>query len=225
MPWRPAPRADPRPKGDGQVTDTERFDWLKRLLRKVETTHPKYAYLSSPLVVTIGGEAWTVVTNNVGVLYLAGATPDVPVADPEAAAVLAKHFEPEPREHLAVVSLDALKTWCEPPVWTEPCPACKGTSADSEYVTCTFCDDGGSLKAPQRFGCLCGATVDRELLAEYLYGDGGGEVAVHWSGKAHSPLWVVTFSWRVAVMPVLPGTGELGALPSFPATAPRTDAR
>lgn len=51
-------------------------------------------------------------------------------------------LEAKPQEWVDVYA-GALKGLCQSSAWLESCPSCKGTSKESPYVTCTFCDDDG----------------------------------------------------------------------------------
>ena len=116
-----------------------------------------------------------------------------------------------------VVPEPLLREWAGAPVWSVPCPSCKGTCAD-EHVYCSFCDGDGDVYPGPRLGRLHRQYLDRNLLALALAAcpAGDGLVRAAWAAIAKqdaAPLLLEPEGesppWRVVLMPIKPSPDTL----------------
>lgn len=61
-----------------------------------------------------------------------------------------------------------LSRFCGIAAWSEPCPACKGTSNTSDFVSCSFCNCKGQMEPDLRYGRLCGVPLNCNYLVRCL---------------------------------------------------------
>ena len=122
---------------------------------------------------------------------------------PEKFVAKAKMFMEPSTPPVRSLPTDKLKEWAAKPEFSQPCPACLGRSKESEFVSCSFCDDDGTMSPDRRFGWLCGVLIDCNLLAKGLQGVSGSDAAVYCrEGECDKPVQIVGHSWRVAIMPI-----------------------
>lgn len=110
-----------------------------------------------------------------------------------------------------ICTIGQLKRFTGGHIWKETCPACNGSSADSEYVSCSFCDDDGWVSPGPRFGFLCDVACDLNRLACLLepFPD-DASVHIH-IGKPplakendNQAIWVIGDTFRVVLMCMMP---------------------
>lgn len=146
---------------------------FQRLAKQGERSRKKIAEQAGPWLYTEPGpgRSWGVATDAKRMLWVATTAllmrPNIKPMPKESAKLFGKYFWPE-EENLVSVDLTALRTFAGPAVWSEDCPECKGTSRDSDYVVCSFCESDGEITPEARYGWLLGAPIDLTLLAPLL---------------------------------------------------------
>lgn len=140
----------------------------------------------------------------------------VPVAAPDGEVgkrILRYLAVPEGESH--TVSLMELRAFLGAGAWTKECPACKGASKKSEYVSCTVCDCDGEVGVEPRFSWLYGMPLDANRLACLLQPFEESEIQVVVStpkgdnfGPEDKVVFVVGKDFRVVLMGMSPSLDE-----------------
>ncbi len=139
-------------------------------------------------------------------------------------------FDPPPDREKSSCTLGNLKAFLGKPAWEIECPECKGTSAHSDYVSCTFCEGAGVVGNEVVPGILCGVNIDRNRSACVLepFGESEEVTIVHGKkampGKTGMPerVWVIGKSFRAVLVEMVkrnPNSEEPNEwknAPSFP---------
>jgi hypothetical protein len=150
---------------------------------------------AGPCTITEGGKLYTVATDGKMMLaveetkeFLAKIA--VPLALPD--GIKATH----------TVSIDELRKFAGKATWGEPCPACQGTSAKSEHVSCALCDDCGVSGGDVHRGFLFDMPVDLRLVACAIESaESVLTVTVMIRVIANSPcFWIIGSNWRAVIM-------------------------
>lgn len=144
-------------------------------LAKNAPDNQKAQELSGPYVVSVTDDVWAIATDSRGMLWakkgLENTIFDTLTVPPKAIKdKLTALFAPGERSSLLAsgIAVGRIKEFCGPAAWNEECPACKGTSAPSEYVSCTFCEGDGVMAADDRYGYFYDIPLDRNRLAQLL---------------------------------------------------------
>jgi hypothetical protein len=112
---------------------------------------------------------WTVATDGKILVAVAGRVSDEIETSTQGVPAVRSYLEPVPRDGwYESVPLSLLKSWCGEPVYVLPCPACKGTAKDNEFVHCAFCDGDGTVEPEAKPGIFLGDLIDRNILAKGL---------------------------------------------------------
>jgi hypothetical protein len=166
--------------------------WLWRLTYP-EGPHPLG---HQPYLFEHADEVWSAVTNGRVIVFLSGQASDFERATPETVRMLLRFFRPVGKR--TRFSLEELTQFLGQAVWSVQCPECAGAS-----TACPRCKGKGELAPAIRPGWLCGVPIDRNLLAKALEHLTADIVWIYTQDRTH-PLFVITESWRVALMPLLP---------------------
>jgi hypothetical protein len=120
---------------------------------------------------------WTVATDGKILVAVAGRVSDEIETSTQGVPAVRSYLEPVPRDGwYESVPLSLLKSWCGGPVYVQPCPSCKGTAKDNEYVHCAFCDGDGTIGPEAKPGIFLGDLIGRNILAKGLRELSGGTV-------------------------------------------------
>lgn len=171
--------------------------------------------LAGPYVVDLpdapgcAGGPWAVATDGIRVLWARDWRPALIGSPPEdggekIADKLRKLSGPPADWPMTFAGpVGSLQEFCEPAVWTVECPACKGLSATSEYLHCTYCDNDGVASPDVRPGFLFGVPINRNALAGLLEPFAPRtKVWVYLPQGKDAPLWFLGRTFRAGLMPM-----------------------
>lgn len=190
------------------------IETLKRLAAGLPDASPKAHARGPHLLYPAPGEAWAAATDARGLLLVRAAPyalayPDAPQKARDALAP----FLAAPPGSAWEGPLSQLRSWCGPAVWGAMCPECGGASKRSDYVSCTFCDDDGTVSPEPRPGWLLNTPCDRSRLACLVGPFEGGPVSAAAGPVPSLPqsgtvLWVWGADWRAVLMGMTPPRDE-----------------
>lgn len=161
---------------------------------------------------------WAVATDFLAMVWAVNWRPtliqDLPIEDDksEVRRKLLPYFdEPRGGATVAMTRVAALREFAGGAVWDEQCPACKGMSAGSDYVLCSFCESDGVIWPEMSGGFIGGHPIDRSRLALVLqpFPDATvkvvvGEPLVKTKGKDGMCLWFLSADFRIMLMGIDP---------------------
>ena len=134
--------------------------------------------------------------------------------DPVVKVELLGLFQPTEGPRLPV-SVQALREFVGKGEWKETCPACKGTSKNSDFVSCSFCDDDGVVSPDCRHGWIADVPINLNLVACALDAfDADAKIFLQKETLKHGEsLWLLHEKTRAGIMAV--------SLDRMPDEAPR----
>jgi hypothetical protein len=151
---------------------------------------------AGPCTVTEGDKLYTLATDS-RLMLAVEETADwlsktaKPLALPNADIVKERHR----------VAIVILRGFVGRPQWAEKCPACLGTAANSEHVSCDFCEGDGIVGTKLRPGYLFDVPVNLEYFARACESQDSTEtVEIILSNAKPACFWIVGYNWRAVIM-------------------------
>ncbi len=201
---------------------------LKKLAANGSDAGQRIKPLAGPWIVEAGGKELAVATDGRAMLWATEIPPATAwQTDETAKQKLLSLFDPPPCDK-TTGTLNNLKTFLGKPIWAVECPACKGTSKVSDYVSCTFCEGEGVMQSDSMPGIVCGVRIDRNRLACLLepFVDDAEIIICHGArpgnNRTEVMVWVLGETFRAVLAQMTPDmadeevAAEWENAPSFP---------
>lgn len=172
---------------------------FQRLTLRAKSYGPATAKLSGPSLVGLEKETHAVATDGRVIVWTKRFSEhwDWPAPSEEAKKKLLRFFTPPSLPAAWTGELRALKEFCPEALWFEDCPECRGASAKSEYVSCTFCEGDGNMLPDAVCGYVVGVPLDLQLLANILAPFDGSAMVQLIPEPDEPRLWIIHPDFRI----------------------------